>query len=69
MKKNSSCDKQPKAVKALKAVKVLKEFGAQKLFAMAAVGNGGSGRLTIGLDLGDRSSCWCALGADGEVHR
>ena len=67
MKKNSSCDKQPTAVKALKAVKVVKEFGAGKLFAMAAVGNGGSGRLTIGLDLGDRSSCWCALGADGEV--
>jgi transposase len=50
-----------------KTVKAVKEFGEQKLFAMAAAGNGGSGRLTIGLDLGDRSSCWCALGADGEV--
>src|SRR5580700_8713231 len=32
---------------------------------MAAAG--GSPRLTIGLDTGDRSSCWCALGADAEV--
>ena len=24
-------------------------------------------RLTIGLDLGDRASCWCALDASGEV--
>ena len=23
--------------------------------------------MTIGLDLGDRTSKWCALGADGEV--
>jgi transposase len=58
MKNNSSSDKRQKAVK---------EFGEQKLYAMAAAGRGGSGRLTIGLDLGDRSSRWCALEADGEV--
>lgn len=47
-----------------------KEAGEQKLFHLAATENGNpreSGRLTIGLDLGDRASCWCALGADGEV--
>jgi transposase len=64
MKNNSSSNKQTKPARTQKAVR---EFGEQKLFAMAAVGNGGAGRLTIGLDLGDRSSCWCALGADGEV--
>jgi transposase len=42
-------------------------FGEEKLFALAVVGSGGCGRITIGLDLGDRSCCWCALGADGEV--
>ena len=60
-------EKSNSSAKQRKAVKAVKEFGEQKLFAMATVGNGGSGRLTIGLDLGDRSSCWCALGADGEV--
>ncbi|MGH9207118.1 MAG: IS110 family transposase, partial [Acidimicrobiales bacterium] len=34
---------------------------------MAAMPAEGSGRVTIGLDLGDRSCCWCAVGADGEV--
>ncbi len=58
MKNDSSFDK---------AKKTAKEFGEQKLFAMAATGSGGTGRITIGLDLGDRSCCWCALGADGEV--
>jgi transposase len=48
-------------------LKGVKGFGEQKLFAMAAVGNGGQVRLTVGLDLGDRSCCWCALGADGTV--
>jgi transposase len=50
-----------------KTVKAVRGFGEQTLFAMAMAGNSGSGRVTIGLDLGDRSSCWCALGADGEV--
>jgi transposase len=59
VKNNSSSNKKNNAVK---------EFGAQKLFAMAAIeGESQTGGLTIGLDLGDRSSCWCALGADGEV--
>ena len=82
MKNDSSSNQEKKAVqvegraktplekdsaKPRKAVKTAKEFGEQKLFAMAAAGEGSSGRLTIGLDLGDRSSCWCALGSDGEV--
>jgi hypothetical protein len=62
--KNNNTDKQQKAVKRVKAVKA---FGEEKLLAMAAVGREGSGRITIGLDLGDRSSSWCALRADGEV--
>lgn len=45
----------------------VKDFGEQGLFAMAAVGVEKAGRPTIGLDLGDRGNCWCALGADGEV--
>ena len=82
MKNNSSSNKQKMAVqvevreqtpleknnssaKRLKTIKAVKEFGEQKLFAMATAG--GSPRLTIGLDTGDRSSCWCALGADGAV--
>jgi transposase len=64
MKKNNSADKQQKAGK---TVRTVKEFGEQQLFALAAVGNGGHDRLTIGLDLGDRSCCWCALGVDGKV--
>jgi transposase len=64
MKKNNSSDQQQKAGKAGKTVK---EFGEQQLSALAAVGNGGHGKLTIGLDPGDRSCCWCALGADGKV--
>src|SRR6266446_2106398 len=60
-------EKSNSSAKQRKAVKAVKEFGEQKLFAMAAVGSGVAGRLTIGLDLGDRSCCWCALGADGEV--
>jgi transposase len=83
MKNNSSSDKQTMAAQVelrektaleksnsaakRKTGKDVKEFGEQKLCAMAAVGNGGYGRLTIGLDTGDRSSCWCALSADGEV--
>lgn len=48
--------------------KAVKNFGEQQLFAMAAADAGcGSGRLTIGLDLGDRVSSWCALSAAGEV--
>jgi transposase len=61
MKNNSSSEKKQKTAKDMK------EFGEQRLFAMGAVGKGGSGRLTIGLDLGDRSSWWCALAGDGEV--
>jgi len=44
------------SAKQRKPVKAVKEFGEQKLFAMAATGRGGSDRVTIGLDLGDRSS-------------
>jgi transposase len=55
------------AAKKPKAGKTVKEFGEQKLFAMAATGNGACGRLTIGLDLGDRSCCWCALSVEGDV--
>jgi len=58
VKKNSSSKNQKKAVK---------EFGEEKLFAIAAVQGEGIGRVTIGLDLGDRTSCWCALSGDGEV--
>jgi len=82
MKNNSSSNKQTMAARAelrektpleksnssareRKAVKGVKEFGEQKLYGMAAAGE--CGRLTIGLDLGDRSICWCALSADGEV--
>lgn len=60
-------EKSNSSAKQRKTLKTVKEFGEQKLYAMAAVGNGGSGRLIVGLDLGDRSSCWCALGADGEA--
>jgi transposase len=59
VKKNSSSNRRKNAVR---------EFGEQKLYAMAAVeGECQRGKVTIGLDLGDRSSCWCALSADGEV--
>jgi transposase len=61
MKNNSRSDKPQKAVKSVK------EFGERKLFAMAAIEGTGQGQVTIGLDLGDRSSCWCALGMNAEV--
>jgi transposase len=68
MKNDSSSDKQQKTVATRKkTTKAATEFGEKQLYAMTAVGGGGSGRPTIGLDLGDRSSRWCALGADGEV--
>jgi transposase len=59
--KNNSISKQGKKTQAVR------EFGEQKLYAMAAVEYGAPGRITIGLDLGDLSSHWCALNADGEV--
>src|SRR5438309_263738 len=61
MKKNSSSDKRRKAAQASR------EFGEQKLFALAMTGSSEAGRITIGLDTGDRSCCWCALACDGEV--
>ena len=61
MKKNSSPDKRHKAAQGSR------EFGEQKLFAMAMAGGSETGRITVGLDTGDRSCCWCALAADGEV--
>jgi transposase len=61
VKKNSSSKTQKKTTKKNKA------FGEDRLLAMAAVGGGGVGRPTIGLDLSDRSSSWCALDANGEV--
>ena len=68
MTNDSSSDKQQKTVATRKkTTKAATEFGEKQLYAMTAVGGGGSGRPTIGLDLGDRSSRWCALGADGEV--
>jgi len=68
MTNDSSSDKQQKTVTTRKkTTKAATEFGEKQLYAMTAVGGGGSGRPTIGLDLGDRSSRWCALGADGEV--
>jgi transposase len=68
MKNDSSSDKQQKTVTTRKkTTKAATEFGEKQLYAMTAVGGDGSGRPTIGLDLGDRSSRWCALGADGEV--
>ena len=42
-----------------------KESGEQKLLRLAAQPE--VGRLTIGVDLGDKSSCWCALNAQAEV--
>ena len=67
MKKDSRSFKPQKTQKPQKAVKGVKEFGEQKLFAMAAVQATGQGQITIGLDLGDRSSRWCALGANAEI--
>jgi transposase len=47
------------------------EQGEQKLFAMKLTQKQSTEkarkRLTVGLDLGDRGSSWCALDADGEV--
>jgi transposase len=63
MKKNSNSNKQQKRV-------MENEQGEQKLFALRELRKenpGAAERLTIGLDLGDRFSCWCALDADGEV--
>jgi transposase len=67
LREKTPLEKSNSSVKARKAVKGVKEFGEQKLLAMVATGNSGQGRLAIGLDLGDRSSCWCAIGADGAV--
>jgi transposase len=47
-----------------------KEFGEEKLFALGELCKqvpGTSAGLTIGLDLGDRASCWCALNDKVEV--
>jgi transposase len=67
MKNHSRCDEPQKAEqKTQRAVKILKESGEQQLMAMAAVGSGRSG-ITIGLDIGDRTSSWCALGAEGNL--
>ena len=63
MKKNSKSKNEQKNVKT-------KEPGEQKLFALKALLEGNpeaGGRLTIGLDLGDRKNVWCALDAEGEV--
>ena len=67
LREQTPLERSNSAAKKRKVGKGVQEFGEQKLLAMGATGKGGSGKLTIGLDLGDRGSCWCALGADGEV--
>lgn len=59
--------KDSRSAKPQRAVKAVKEFGEQKLFAMAAVQSTGQAQVTIGLDLGEQSSCWCALGVNAEI--
>jgi hypothetical protein len=59
MKKNSKSDKQ-----------TAKQQGEQNLWAYVARWNTTQDlgqRLTFGIDLGDRASCWCALDGQGEV--
>jgi len=46
---------------------VVKEQGEEKLFLMRMTQRQPMKGLTVGLDLGDRRSSWCAVGADGEV--
>jgi transposase len=58
MKKNSNSKSEQKVVG--------KEQNEQKLFLMKMLEKETKG-LTVGLDLGDRGSSWCAVGADGEV--
>lgn len=60
MKKNSNTKRESKKG-------VVKDQGEQKLFALMEKGDQPVGRLTIGVDIGDRISWWCALNADGEV--
>jgi hypothetical protein len=46
------------------------EVTTQKLLALMEAHKKGepiAARLTIGLDLGDRASCWCVLDENGEV--
>ena len=60
MKKNSNSKNEQKKV-------VVKEQGEEKLFLMKLTQAQPKRGLTVGLDMGDRRSSWCALGADGEV--
>jgi transposase len=63
MKKNSNSRNRQKKQNS-------KEQSEQILFALGAMQTqeqDAAKRLTIGLDLGDRASCWCALDAGGEV--
>jgi transposase len=56
--------------KNLQKKQAAKEQGEQKLWAFVATQNqtqDANKRLTFGIDLGDRASCWCALDAEGEV--
>ena len=63
MKKNSKSKNQQRKL-------AIKEGSERKLFELAVTQKqprGAAKRLTIGLDLGDRVSSWCALDANGEV--
>jgi transposase len=63
MTKNTNSKKQQKK-------QTVKEQGEQRLWAFVASRNQSDDvkkRLTMGIDLGDRASCWCALDAEGEV--
>jgi transposase len=60
MKKNSNSSNEGKKA-------VVKEQNEQKLFLMKLRQQQPMKGVTVGLDLGDRGSSWCALDADGEV--
>jgi len=63
MTKNSKSKNQQKK-------QTTKEQGEQKLFALLAAqqeAQSDKQRLTFGIDLGDRASCWCALDGKGDV--
>jgi transposase len=60
MKKNSS-------LKIKEQKNTQQEQGAQALFQLVKESKPGELRLTIGMDLGDKLSSWCALDAEGEV--
>jgi transposase len=60
MKKNSNSSNEQKKV-------LVKEQSEQKLFLMKLRQEQPMRGVTVGLDLGDRGSSWCALDADGEV--